>query len=93
MNFAIFPPHRLTPGFTPHLPLSKSISNRALLLDALAGETPRMHGIAECDDTEAIVHALSDLNQHHIDIGAAGTAMGFLTAYLSSIDNHTFTID
>ncbi len=93
MNYAIYPPHRFNPDFTPHLPLSKSISNRSLILDALSGEMPKKNGIAECDDTAAIMRALSDTHQHHIDIGAAGTAMRFLTAYLSTIDNRTFTID
>ncbi len=65
------------------LPLSKSLSNRRLIIDALAGiETPR-HAVAVCDDTDAMLAALSAGTKADINIGAAGTAMRFLTAYYS----------
>lgn len=67
---------------TIQLPASKSISNRALILHALAqGITPPCN-LSDCDDTLVMIKAL-DENNETIDIMAAGTAMRFLTAYLS----------
>lgn len=64
------------------LPSSKSISNRALIINALTeGEFP-LQNLSDCDDTKVMVNAL-DSTDNIIDIGAAGTAMRFLTAYLS----------
>ena len=67
---------------TLQLPASKSISNRALILHALSKGHLTPSNLSDCDDTRVMIHALeshSDL----IDIMAAGTAMRFLTAYLS----------
>ena len=64
------------------LPSSKSISNRALILDALSYSPYEIENLADCDDTNVLVNAL-DSNDTTFDIGAAGTAMRFLTAFLS----------
>ena len=64
------------------LPASKSISNRALILHALAHGRLTPCNLSDCDDTRVMVRALQG-NPEHIDIMAAGTAMRFLTAYLS----------
>ncbi|MGC9150233.1 MAG: 3-phosphoshikimate 1-carboxyvinyltransferase [Microbacter sp.] len=65
------------------LPASKSISNRALLLSVLAaGKTDVTH-VAHCDDTMVMEYALQKRDPV-IDIGAAGTAMRFLTAYFAT---------
>ncbi len=64
------------------LPSSKSISNRVLILNALCDHPTKMNNISVCDDTEAVIKALSE-DGNMINIGAAGTAMRFLTAYLS----------
>lgn len=64
------------------LPASKSISNRALILHALAHGTLTPSNLSDCDDTNVMIRALRDMPSH-IDIMAAGTAMRFLTAYLS----------
>lgn len=67
---------------TIQLPASKSISNRALIIEALAkGDCPP-ENLSDCDDTRVMVRALTG-NNNVIDILAAGTAMRFLTAYLS----------
>lgn len=69
------------------LPASKSISNRALIISALAGGGVLPDNLSDCDDTEVMLKALApSLNTQRptptvIDIGAAGTAMRFLTAY------------
>ena len=67
---------------TIQLPASKSISNRALILHALAQGHITPTNLSDCDDTCVMIKAL-DGNPEHIDILAAGTAMRFLTAYLS----------
>lgn len=64
------------------LPASKSISNRALILHALAHGKLMPCNLSDCDDTKVMIRAL-DGEPEHIDILAAGTAMRFLTAYLS----------
>lgn len=65
-----------------NLPASKSISNRALIINALAQGKIAPQNLSDCDDTRVMIKALKDGNEV-IDIMAAGTAMRFLTAYLS----------
>lgn len=65
-----------------NLPASKSISNRALIINALTGSGIFPQNLSDCDDTDVIVRALT-LRPDIIDIMAAGTAMRFMTAYLS----------
>lgn len=67
---------------TIQLPSSKSISNRALIINALANGTHHPENLSDCDDTRVMIRALND-DKETIDIMAAGTAMRFLTAYLS----------
>ena len=64
------------------LPASKSISNRALIIYSLAGGSILPQNLSDCDDTSVIVNALHNMPET-IDIKAAGTAMRFMTAYLS----------
>ena len=64
------------------LPASKSISNRALIIYALSGGRNLPRNLSDCDDTEVIINALRFMPKE-IDIKAAGTAMRFMTAYLS----------
>lgn len=73
------------------LPASKSISNRALVMHAISRSDLPIRNIAHCDDTDVMVKALSTTDST-IDIGAAGTSMRFLTAYLSNMPgNWTIT--
>jgi len=65
-----------------NLPASKSISNRALILNALAYSPYDIENLSDCDDTNVTVKAL-DSNDTTFNIGAAGTAMRFLTAFLA----------
>ncbi|WP_455614705.1 3-phosphoshikimate 1-carboxyvinyltransferase [Bacteroides congonensis] len=67
---------------TIQLPASKSISNRALIINALAEGNHTPDNLSDCDDTYVMIKALTD-GEDIIDIMAAGTAMRFLTAYLS----------
>lgn len=91
MNLLIFPPEdTLEANVT--LPLSKSISNRALIINALTGNAIPFDHVAKCDDTDVMVSALTDSGSE-INIGAAGTAMRFLTAYFAMQDGRTVTLD
>ena len=67
------------------LPASKSISNRALIIYALSGGKNMPNNLSDCDDTEVIINALRNMPEE-IDIKAAGTAMRFMTAYLSVME-------
>ena len=64
------------------LPASKSISNRALIIYALSGGQVLPQNLSDCDDTEVIIKALRKMPEV-INIKAAGTAMRFMTAFLS----------
>lgn len=66
------------------LPASKSISNRVLILNALSDSDMSVENLSDCDDTN---HMLDVLNSDdcRFNIGHAGTAMRFLTAFLSRI--------
>ncbi|MBQ8521148.1 MAG: 3-phosphoshikimate 1-carboxyvinyltransferase, partial [Bacteroides sp.] len=69
---------------TIQLPSSKSICNRALIINALGNGIYRPENLSDCDDTMVMIRALDGNLPHDvIDIMAAGTAMRFLTAYLS----------
>lgn len=63
------------------LPGSKSASNRALVLQALFPNIT-IDGLSEADDTKLLAAALKK-NTAVIDVGPAGTAMRFATAYLA----------
>lgn len=91
MNLRIFPPEELNP--TPvRLPLSKSESNRQLIISALTPGATAPAPLADCDDTDALVAALA-VGNGHINIGAAGTAMRFLTAYFACKAGADVTLD
>ncbi|WP_036878427.1 3-phosphoshikimate 1-carboxyvinyltransferase [Xylanibacter oryzae] len=76
---------------TVKLPASKSISNRAMIIYALSGGKTLPENLSDCDDTNVIVNAIQNMPDV-IDIKAAGTAMRFLSAYLSvTEDTHTIT--
>ena len=65
-----------------NLPASKSISNRALVINALSGSKETPENLSDCDDTDVMVTALREM-PYEINIKAAGTAMRFTTALLS----------
>lgn len=67
-----------------NLPSSKSISNRALIINALNYSPYPLRNLSDSDDTIVLTAALNS-NSNKFDIGHAGTAMRFLTAFLSKI--------
>ncbi|QUB93701.1 3-phosphoshikimate 1-carboxyvinyltransferase [Prevotella denticola] len=89
MQYMITPPRHVDTRIL--LPASKSISNRALIIHALTGGNVMPENLSDCDDTKVIIRALSH-RPEVIDIRAAGTAMRFMTAYLSVTEGeHTIT--
>ena len=64
------------------LPASKSISNRALIIQALCQSKPKLLNLSKSSDTQSLVQALQTTSKT-IDVGDAGTSMRFITAYLS----------
>ena len=89
MKYILNAPERI--NVTIDLPASKSISNRALIINALAGNTIMPDNLSVCDDTEVIIEALRRMPDV-IDIKAAGTAMRFMTAYIAATPGeHTIT--
>ena len=69
---------------TVRLPSSKSISNRVLIIGALSHCSFPIRNLSDSDDTKVLAAALNS-NSNKFDIGHAGTAMRFLTAFLSKI--------
>lgn len=94
MNYAIFPPEDFLEARL-SLPLSKSMSARALIISALTPGAELPACVAECDDTDALVSALSDTapGMKNINVGAAGTTMRFLTAYYAAKPGCNVVID
>lgn len=72
------------------LPASKSISNRLLVIKALAQKNFKINNLSEADDTQLLEQLMCKIQQHSIrqsilrlDTKNAGTVLRFLTAYLS----------
>lgn len=65
---------------------SKSISNRALIIQALCKDKCTISKLSKSDDTVALKKGLK-LTGKKIDVGAAGTTMRFLTAFMACKEN------
>ena len=69
------------------LPSSKSESNRALIINALAGGNNNLSNLAEARDTQTMMRLLAD-DDAIADVIDAGTTMRFLTAYFAVTGQH-----
>lgn len=69
------------------LPSSKSESNRALIINALAGGKDNLSNLAEARDTQTMMRLLAS-DETVADVIDAGTTMRFLTAYYSITGQH-----
>ena len=69
---------------------SKSESNRVLILNSIY-KNIKVSNLSNSDDTILLKSALDNLNEK-IDIHHAGTAMRFLTAYLSTVEGKRFIL-
>lgn len=65
------------------LPASKSLSNRALILHQYLHQPQPITNLSKAEDTIVLQKALAS-QQDTIDIGHAGTAMRFLTAFFTA---------
>ena len=72
------------------LPASKSISNRLLVIKALAQKDFKINNLSESFDTQLLEQLIDKIQQHsnqqnilRLDAKNAGTVLRFLTAYLS----------
>jgi 3-phosphoshikimate 1-carboxyvinyltransferase len=75
---------------TIYLTGSKSESNRALIISALSKGKVAVENLSDAADTVTLNNILQDLAESSsktqiVDVGHAGTAMRFLTAYLSTL--------
>ena len=61
---------------------SKSESNRVLIIQALCEGNIQINNLSDSDDTQVLKKLISS-ESDELNVGAAGTTMRFLTAYLS----------
>jgi 3-phosphoshikimate 1-carboxyvinyltransferase len=73
---------------TIQLPASKSESNRALIISALAGGG-QLDNLSDANDTQLMRHLLSAKDADELNAEDAGTVMRFLTAYLAMTGRQT----
>ncbi len=69
------------------LPASKSISNRALIINALSGSKAVLDNLSDANDTQLMLRLVNS-DSETIDVEDAGTTMRFLTAYFSVTGKH-----
>ena len=90
MDILLHLPVQISPLSQLSISGSKSETNRLLLLQALYPGIS-LENVSESDDSKAMRHALQTADGT-IDIGHAGTAMRFLTAYFALQENRTVTL-
>ena len=90
MNYKIFPPDGILEAEIA-MPLSKSVSNRQLIISALTPGGSTIESLAECSDTQIITEALKSADAT-FDCRDAGTAMRFLTAYFAAMPGREITL-
>ena len=78
------------------LPISKSIANRLLILQATHGDELMPVSDSMPDDVRIMSEAirlLGERREARIDLGNCGTAMRFLTAYCAQLEGQTIILD
>ena len=78
------------------LPISKSIANRLLMLQAIHGDELMPVSDSMPDDVRIMSEAirlLGERREARIDLGNCGTAMRFLTAYCAQLEGQTIILD
>ena len=84
------------------LPISKSIANRLLILQAIHGDGLLTVSATLPEDVQILHRALTTLKTFrtsetlstpHINVGNCGTAMRFLTAYAAQLENKVTVLD
>lgn len=84
-------PHGLNDSVRVAVSGSKSQSNRLLLLRAVTGASFSLENLSDSDDTRAMISVL-DSTEGVVDIGHAGTAMRFGTAFLATRPGREVTL-
>jgi 3-phosphoshikimate 1-carboxyvinyltransferase len=74
-------------GTVSGLPSSKSLSNRALIIEALAGTQSLVSNLSSARDT-VLMKTLIRSSEREINVMDAGTTMRFLTAYFALTNQH-----
>lgn len=80
-----------------HLPTSKSMSNRALIIQALAKNKITIDNLSSANDTVLLQNLLHQIQYHYtegmeINVQDAGTSFRFLLAYLSIQEGKKFVL-
>lgn len=77
------------------LPSSKSLSNRALIINALHGNMSSVRNLSDAQDTHTLHLFLSPASAKYqlYNVGNAGTCMRFLTAYFAVQSGRKVVID
>ena len=78
------------------VPISKSIANRLLILQAIHGDELMPVSADLPEDVRIMSEAIRQLGERRearIDIGNCGTAMRFLTAYCAQLEGQTTILD
>ena len=78
------------------LPISKSIANRLLILQAIHGDGLMTVSCDMPDDVRIMSEAirlLGERREARIDLGNCGTAMRFLTAYCAQLEGQNIILD
>ena len=92
MKVRIFPPEDMIDGSV-ELPVSKSCANRRMIIDAVGGyRLPDLPAEGCGTDIITLYGALTGSCNGVINVGNAGTAMRFLTAYFASKPGCSVTI-
>ena len=78
-------------NLTIDLPTSKSISNRALILNALLNNKIILNELSLADDTQLMLHVLSN-DSNEVNLENAGTCMRFLTAFFATKENKNINL-
>lgn len=80
-NITLYKTNQIS-GLVKHLPASKSISNRAIIIKALAGNSAQLVNLSDANDTRLMLELISSKDQV-LNVEDAGTTMRFLTAFKS----------
>lgn len=84
-NITLYKTNQIS-GLVKHLPSSKSISNRAIIIKALAENSAQLLNLSDANDTQLMLKLIAS-KEAVLDVEDAGTTMRFLTA-LKAVTGH-----
>lgn len=98
MDYRILPPEEMIEGAVA-LPLSKSVSARALVINALSEAPANLDGrLSDCDDTRMLADAIKAMSggmssPMTLDMANAGTNLRFVTAMAAATPGTDITLE